>query len=127
MSQDLHNLVAETRHVKQLRAQHFPGILPNVTPTLGCNELISDKKRHVIHIPEAQRGPIARIYLYMNDTYQLKLDQSLLTTLESWHSLYKVTDWEKTRNRLIFNEQGTYNRRIEELHHEQMACAIPLL
>ncbi len=115
MSQDLHNWVPEMKHTKQLRAQHTPAVLANVTPALGCHELQVDKKRHLIHIPEAQRGAFARIYLYMADTYHLKLEKDLRTTLESWHDSYGVTAWEKNRNRLIYNEQGTYNKRIEAL------------
>ncbi len=117
MSQDLHNLVPETKHIKQLRAQKIPGILPNITSSLGCQALQTDSKRHVIHIPEAQRGMVARIYLYMSDTYQLKLDKELRQTLENWHALYGVTAWEKTRNRLIYNEQGTFNHWVETLAH----------
>ena len=50
--------------------------------------------------------------------YQLKLEKDLRATLESWHTLYGVTAWEKNRNRLIYNEQGTYNRRVEELAYD---------
>lgn len=115
MSQDLHNLVPETKYMKQLRAQHTPGILPNISLSLGCQALQLDSKKHLIHIPEAQRGAVARIYLYMSDRYQIKLDKELRQTLENWHALHPVNAWEKTRNRLIYNEQGTYNGRIENL------------
>lgn len=118
MSQDLHNWVPEIKHIKQLRGRNTPAVFADIIPALGCHELRVDTKKHLIHIPEAQRGAFARIYLYMADTYQLKLEKDLRTTLESWHALYGVTAWEKNRNRLIYKEQGTYNRRVEELSFE---------
>lgn len=115
MSQDLHNLVPETKQIKQLRAQHIPGILLNITHSLSCQALQIDSKKHLIHIPEAQRGAVARIYLYMSEQYQINLDNDLRYTLDNWHALYPVTPWEKKRNRLIYNQQGTYNKWIEVL------------
>ncbi len=115
MAQDLHNWVPEIRHIKQLWGTHIPSVLPNIPASLSCHELTLDKKKYLIHVPEAQRGAVARIYLYMADTYQLKLEQELRNTLESWHELYAITAWEKTRNRLIYQAQGTYNHRIERL------------
>lgn len=115
MSHDLHNWVPETRQIKQLRGQHTPGILSLTNNNQTSYDVRVDKKKHLIHIPEAKRGTVARIYLYMADAYQLNLDKELRMTLESWDKLYGVTDWEKTRNRLIFNLQGKANEWVERL------------
>lgn len=115
MSHDLHNWVPETRQIKQLRGKHIPGILPLTNNNQSSYDIRVDKKKHVIHIPDAKRGTVARIYLYMTDTYQIKMDRELRATLESWDKLYGVTDWEKTRNRLIYNLQGKANEWVERL------------
>jgi len=61
------------------------------------------------------KGNIARIYLYMIDRYNLKVEDSLRDLCLTWHHQYPVSPWEKEKNRKIFKLQGTFNPYIEKL------------
>ncbi len=58
----------------------------------------------------AARGLIARVMLYMRDTYGLPINEGLML---HWHQEYQITEEEKRRNREIKRIWGKKNRWIE--------------
>jgi deoxyribonuclease-1 len=75
-----------------------------------------DKVNKVVE-PAAQiRGDIARIQLYLEQTYSdvlgFKLSAGKRAMLEQWNAKDPVTDWELERNKRICKAQGTGNELV---------------
>jgi hypothetical protein len=85
--------------------------LHNIIPTV-----LKEEQDDLIELKSiADKGSIARIYLYMIKQYGLKIEKKLLNRVKKWHELYPVSAWEKQLNRKIFQLQGTFNPYIEKL------------
>jgi len=110
MEGDLHNLVPEIGELNGLRSNYRFGMLPYIK--LGqfgtCEFKIDEKSRRVEPRADA-RGMIARIYLYMSNTYQIPLSSSQQQLYEAWNKQYPPSAWEKERNEKIYQVQGNRN------------------
>lgn len=112
MEADLHNLVPAVGEVNGDRSNYRFGFLQDTPDMYGQCDFKVDFKQRVAQPPVAQRGAIARIYLYMADQYPFKLSNSQRKLFEAWNKTYPPTDWEITRNGIIAKIQGWKNPHI---------------
>ncbi len=113
MIKDLHNLVPETKQLKQQRAHSvFAEFSNSSSPSNRC-QLFLDKKRRRLEPPPSKRGMIARTYLYMKDTYPFTLSAEETALYWQWHQRYPVTPAERERNEKIFALQGRKNHYVQ--------------
>lgn len=112
MARDLHNLVPESRLLKQQRTRYRFAEFSNAsTASHGC-PLYIDKKHKLLEPPPSKRGMIARTYLYMKDTYPFTLSAEESALYWRWHQQYPVIPAERERNEKIFAIQGTRNHYV---------------
>lgn len=95
---DLHNLVPVVGEVNGDRSNFVLTEWREAPSQYGRCEFVVDFKQRKAMPPEHTRGAIARSYLYMADTYQLRLSKSDRRIYEIWHKKYPVNAWEKWRN-----------------------------
>lgn len=111
MLHDLHNMVPETRQLKQLRTRYTFAEFTTLPNKKGCH-LVIDQKNKKIEPAPSKRGMIARTYLYMKDTYPFRLTEEEIALYLRWHQQYPVTDFERERNEKIFEIQGRKNHWV---------------
>jgi len=112
---DLVNLVPSVGEVNGDRShfgfsvwQHRP------EPIYGQCETVVDFKRRAVQPRAFVRGEIARIQLYMSQTYQMRLSRQDLRLFCAWARQHPVSDWERLRDRRIVALQGHGNRYVSE-------------
>lgn len=71
-----------------------------------------DFKTDRARVQEELRGVIARIYLYFNKQYEMKLSKQELQKYQIWNREYPTSEWERERNRRITEKQGNDNKFI---------------
>ncbi len=113
MEADLHNLVPEIGELNGLRSNYRFGMLPYILPgQFGtCEFKIDEEHRRVEPCPKV-RGMIARIYLYMANTYKIHLSSSQEKLFETWNKQYPPTHWEIERDERISKVQGNHNMYV---------------
>lgn len=105
MLADLHNIVpVDSVYEFKLKSSHF-GILD---PAAGADECGVKKSFHLIEPRDSIKGDVARILLYMQDTYDLPLIMPL-ADIELWNQLDPPDGKETARNAKILELQGTSN------------------
>ncbi len=114
MEADLFNLVPAVGEVNGDRSNFRFGALPHVKNMYGQCDFKVDFKQRVAQPPVAQRGAIARIYLYMSGQYNFKLSKQQRKLYESWNRQYPVSDWESERNQRISQIQGWNNPYVQQ-------------
>lgn len=113
MASDLHNLVPAIGEVNGDRSNFKYGMIEGEKRAYGkCNIEIDFKSRITEPRPEVQ-GDIARIYFYMNKTYEMPISKKQRNLFDVWHKIDPVSDWEKIRNNHIKNIQGAGNPFIQ--------------
>lgn len=65
-----------------------------------CTMLI-DSEQQLAYPPERARGFVARVYLYMHETYELELSEEEKQQFIAWDKAYPETEWETTRRERI--------------------------
>lgn len=114
MEGDLHNLVPAIGEVNGDRS-NFQFSQWNQQPyQYGKCEMIIDFKNKQANPPARARGQIARAYLYMADTYKIKLSNQQRRLYEVWNNQYAPDALECRRNQLIAQKQGNYNPYISQ-------------
>lgn len=114
MECDLHNLVPVIGEVNALRENYSMGIIKGEKRYLGSCDI--EIENRIIEPTPDIRGDIARIYLYMNDTYpkyNIINSQKELDMFYQWHKEDPVDDIEIKRNELIIKYQGNSNHYIK--------------
>ncbi len=123
MEADLHNLYPAVGEVNADRSNfHFVESMNIKNPGKGKNnyytnlilgygkcDILINPTRHLVVPPERSRGIIARAYLYMSDTYNIKLRDDERARFESWNNRYPPDKNECLRNALIRKVQGNDN------------------
>ncbi|MBQ7456445.1 MAG: endonuclease [Desulfovibrio sp.] len=114
MEADLHNLYPAVGVVNAVRGNaNFAMLDRNASMPFGTACPVRMEGRRV-EPPEAARGPIARSYLYMEDTYsRYRMSNQQRRLMETWDKMYPPTSWECERNRRIARVQGNTNRFID--------------
>lgn len=109
---DLHNLVPAVGAINAARSDFNWGEL-GPGQHLGDCRMRFDPVLRRVQPPDAVRGDIARIMLYMRDTYGLRLSRQDEQLYLAWHRLDPPDDWEIERNRRIRRTQGRGNPYVE--------------
>lgn len=87
-----------------------------------CQTVVDFKLRAVQPRPEV-RGRIARIYMYMHDTYSLRMSRQDKQLMCAWARSMPVDQWELTRDRRIVARQGNGNRFVTDPKAVANYCA----
>lgn len=83
----------------------------NIIPTV-----LKEAKSNLLSVNKiTQKGRIARIVLYMHETYGLSFTSNQIQRYKQWHFKYPVSSFERALNRQIFELQGTFNPYVEKL------------
>lgn len=115
MEADLHNLVPEIGELNACRSNYRFGMLPYIKPgQFGrCTFKIDSETKRVE--PQVKiRGTIARTYLYVSDTYGVRLSDAQRSLFNRWNKEFPPNIWEIERDRIIGKIQGNHNRYISE-------------
>ena len=113
---DLHNLWPALGAINSSRGKSFFGEIPDIKPRLPPS--IADLKcsyKKLKDLVEPRRsvwGDIARSLFYMHVEYDLPL-RAMLPVLKIWHRKDPPNNYERWRNKRIFDLQGTRNRFID--------------
>lgn len=108
---DLHNLYPAVGEVNGDRS-NFRFSEWNAAPMYGQCEMAVDFKSRRAQPPVRARGIISRAYLYMSETYEIRLSDAQRRLFEAWDKLYAPTDDECLWNSLVTNIQGRDNRFV---------------
>ncbi|MFC0179374.1 endonuclease [Thorsellia kenyensis] len=115
MEGDLHNLQPAIGEINgdrgNLSFSHWEG---HTGHSYGRCSIKIDFKRDEVDPPDSVKGQIARIYLYMYETYGLSYSLAELIQMDYWNSFYPVTKWECERDRRIAKIQGNHNKFVKE-------------
>lgn len=115
MESNMYNLVPAIGEINGLRSNYSFADLAGKKGQFGpCQVLIQDRK---IDPPDDRRGDIARIYLYMDQTYPGRgiISKKSRPMFEAWNRLDPVDDWECERYRRIKSTYGQDNPTMEPL------------
>lgn len=107
---------------KNVDFKAMEGDMHNLVPAIGSVNAMRSNKKFVgvdrsdrmiiaktVSPPNYVRGDIARVYLYMSQTYNVNLSSSQRKQMEAWDRMDPVDSWECTKNELVLREQGNRN------------------
>lgn len=120
---DLHNLAPVVGEVNGDRSNYGFGMLTEEPYQYGACQFVVNFKQRTAMPPEYTRGAIARTYLYMSDTYNLRLSRQDRNLYEAWNRMYPATEWEQWRNLRNTCAQGNSNPYVGEI--DLMHCDSP--
>lgn len=107
---DLHNLVPVDGLINGQRSNHNWGMVPDARGgRYGACDIRIDAGIRRVQPPKPVRGDIARIMLYMEDTYGFRLSRQDRQLYAAWNNADPPDDWEIKRNRRIARLQGKDN------------------
>ncbi len=114
MQAELYNLYPAIGAVNAMRQNYNFQLLPGVPSSFGSCQMKIDRRR--AEPPENARGPIARTYLYMAETYpqHFKLSKQQERLMQGWDNQYPVDKWECTRAQRIEAIQGNSNAFVKD-------------
>ncbi|WP_289830057.1 endonuclease [Crenobacter oryzisoli] len=98
----------------------------NPHPQYGQCPMIIDSKMKKVQPPEPIRGRIARIYLYMHQTYALRMSRQDSQLMCAWSREHPVDDWELRRNKRIRALQGSDNPFVTDPQQVERFCQAAL-
>ena len=103
MESDMHNLVPAIGEINNDKSNfRFGEKLPKKGQYGNC-ELKIDFENRIVYPRAEIRGDIARIYLYMSKTYNIKLSKEDKKMFEKWHLENPISKWEKIKEERIHN------------------------
>lgn len=105
---DLQNLIPAVGMINGDRRDYRWGLAP-VGEHYGNCDIRIDAKRRRVQPPDALRGDIARIMLYMRDTYGFRLSRQDERLFKVWNDLDPPDEWERRRQERIARLQGMEN------------------
>lgn len=108
---DLHNLIPAVGLINGERRDYRWGLVPGGSRYGDCGIRIDSDIRRV-QPPDALRGDIARVMLYMRDTYGFQFSRQEERLYRSWNNLDPPDAWEIKRQRRIARLQGMENRYV---------------
>lgn len=110
---DLHNLIPAVGLINGDRRDYRWGLAPFGERYGRCRIRI-DSGQRTVQPPDELRGDIARIMLYMRDTYGLRLGYLDEQLFRSWNNLDPPDAWEMKRQERIARLQGMENGYVVE-------------
>lgn len=110
---DLQNLIPAVGMINAERSDYSWGMAPDGERFGDCKIRIDARGRRV-QPPDALRGDIARIMLYMSDVYGFQLSAQDERLFRAWNNIDPPDAWELKRQRRIARLQGMQNRYVTE-------------
>lgn len=115
LATDLHNIVPEIGELNAIRSNYeFAELLYMPFGQFGDCKVKIDRKHKKIEVDKKIKGIVARVYLYMNDTYNLNLNAKEKTLFNKWNRQYPPKSWEIDWNNKVNEVQYTKNKYISE-------------
>lgn len=111
---DLHNLVPSVGEINGDRGNLPYGIVEGEPRAYGACDFEVGGSPKVAEPREEIRGNVARIWLYMAETWDFQLDDKELEMFERWGADDDVSLWERIRDERIGEIQGNRNSLIGE-------------
>jgi len=108
---DLHNLVPAVGLINGQRSNHNWGMVSG-GQRYGACEIRIDASIRRVQPPDAVRGDIARIMLYMQDTYGFRLSRQDRQLYVAWNNADPPDAWEIERDKRITRVQGKANEYV---------------
>ncbi len=108
---DLHNLIPAVGMINGDRRDYRWGMAPDGQRYGDCGIRIDAQGRRA-QPPDALRGDIARIMLYMRDTYGFQLSKTDEQLYRAWNNLDPPDAWELHRQERIARLQRMENRYV---------------
>lgn len=106
---DLHNLVPAIGELNGDRLNYAFSIIEGEPREYGACDFEIDITAKQVEVAESIRGDIARIWLYMNVTYNIIIPADHYEMLKIWHQEDPVDAWEIIRDHRIYEQQGNSN------------------
>lgn len=110
---DLHNLIPAVGLINGDRRDYNWGIVVG-GKRYGDGEIRIDARQRRVQPPDHLRGDIARIMLYMRDTYSFRLSRQDERLFNAWHEIDPPDEWERRREKRITRLQGIANAYVVE-------------
>ena len=110
---DLMNLVPAVGDVNGTRSNLAYAEIPGEAREFGQCDFEVSLETQVVEPTEATRGFIARVALYMAQTYGVGFTPQQKQLFETWNREYPPDDWERERNARIREIQGLGNPFVE--------------
>ena len=110
MEADLYNLIPVVSAFARFQEGKPFGLVKKPLHRVGEIKIGATK----IEPPDDVKGNIARVYLYMQDRYGLKLSKAEQKVFLQWHESDRVDEHECALSQIIHTVQGSRNRWIEE-------------
>lgn len=117
MEADPHNLIPTVGALNAIRLNHRYGMVTAGQADRriqGC-EFAASKPGgdRFIEPPDRIKGLVARVYLYMEDRYQVSLSRSQKALFQAWDRQFPPSAYEVTRNQRIARATGVSNPFVE--------------
>lgn len=114
MEADLHNLVPSVGELNGNRGDKPYGNVRGEPREYGRCDFEIDWAARIAEPPSKVKGDVARIWFYMSDTYNIKIDEDTLSLLEKWSEDDPVDDWERLRDDRVRAAQGNSNPYVSK-------------
>ncbi len=109
MEADLHNLAPSVGELNADRSNHPYGMVPGGPREYGVCDFEVGGSPKVAEPMESIQGDVARVWLYMSETYNVRLSQEEQAMFEAWHVADPVDAFELLRDQRIEAIQGNKN------------------
>jgi deoxyribonuclease I len=106
---DLHNLTPAVGELNGDRSNKPYGMVAGEPRLYGACNFEVGGKPSVTEPRDEVRGDDARIWLYMNATYKIRITTAQRDMFEAWSKVDPVDQWERLRDRRIEAVQGNKN------------------
>jgi deoxyribonuclease I len=110
---DLHNLTPAVGELNGDRSNLRYGLVADEPRSYGRCDFEIGGKPKVTEPPANVRGDAARIWLYMSDTYGVKLTLTTRRMFSDWSKIDPVDRWERLRDIRIEAAQGNSNPFVQ--------------
>lgn len=113
MEADLHNLTPAVGELNGDRCNLPFGLVTGEPRHYDVCDFEIGGKPRVTEPRDEVRGDAARIWLYMSETYAIKLTAAQRKMFKAWAQADPIDEWERLRDRRIRAAQGNSNRHIK--------------
>ncbi len=117
---DLHHLYPTDSQMNSVRGNFEFGEVAKDSKNLKCptvriGQPAADHNQAgpVFEPPEDHKGRVARALFYFSVKYDLPISRGEEMTLRAWHQTHPVDEFEKERNRKVFEIQGSRNPFVD--------------
>ena len=112
MEADLHNLTPAVGELNGDRSDSPYGLVDGEPRQYGACDFEIGGTPRVTEPRDQVRGDAARIWLYMVDTYKIKITAAQRQMFEEWSAADPVDNWERLRDTRIDAAQGNRNPHV---------------